>query len=273
MSRPFQCRPTPQQWEALVRHIDEWREGCDLKALVIDPLTAFLPGSTESDPGALLAMLHPLRRLAANGVAVLILHHPTKKSAGEGLQARGSGLLLSYVDTAVELNRLSPLTTDVHRRRLRVFSRHEGSPSSLVFEWTPGSTDFRVVEDLHVVRFRENWETVAAILAARGEALTHKELLDDWPVDNSRPSSSQLYQWLGRAASEDLAERYGSGTRGDPYRFSLGSKGWAKLPHGDRRIQFVTGDGLPLLLDSLNEHMDSPPLREAERPGGPEIVS
>ena len=273
MSRPFWRRPTPEQWESLVRHIESWRAECELGALVVDPLTAFLPGSSEGDPSALLAMLDPLRRLTANGIAVLLFHHPTKKSAAEGFQARGSGLLLSSVDIALEMNRLSMLTTDVYRRRLQAFSRHASTPTSVVFEWTPGSPDFRVVEDLHSVRFRENWETVANILANRGESLTHKQLLDDWPDDNPPPSSSQLYRWLTRAVEEDLAGRDGSGTRGDPFRFYLGSKGWAKLPPRARRIQFVTGDGSPLLLDSLSEHTDPPPPREAERPERTEVVS
>jgi len=243
LSRPFLCRPTPQQWDDLVRYAEGMRTDSELAALVIDPLAAFLPGSTESDPGALLAMLHPLRRLATNGVAVLILHHPTKKAAEEGYQPRGNGILLGYVDIAVELNRLSPLTTDTCRRRLRAFSRHAGTPSSLVFEWTPGSPDFRVVDDLHTVRFRENWQIVAQILSSRDELLTHRQLLDDWPSDNPPPSASQLYQWLGRAVNEDLAARYGSGTRSDPYRFTLGAKGRLQAPSNRRRVVIFDGYG------------------------------
>ena len=175
-------------------------------------------------------MLDPLRRLTANGIAVFLFHHPTKKSAAEGFQARGSGLLLSSVDIALEMNRLSMLTTDVYRRRLQAFSRHASTPTSVVFEWTPGSPDFRVVEDLHSVRFRENWETVANILANRGESLTHKQLLDDWPDDNPPPSSSQLYRWLTRAVEEDLAgqRRFWHSRR--PVPVLLGFQGLGKAP-------------------------------------------
>lgn len=234
VSRPFLARPTVEQWEELVGHAEVmWAEGA-LDLFVVDPLAAFLPGRSESDPGTLLNMLHPLRRLAEAGVAVLVLHHPRKKPSDEGSAARGSGALLGFVDVILELNRYGRLASDECRRRLTGLARHPETPRELIYEWVPGTGDFRAVADALGGRFRENWEALRAILAARKLPATHKELLADWPADRAAPSAPQLYEWLARAVGEKLVTRTGGGTRLDPYRFRLPPaappEGWPDLP-------------------------------------------
>ena len=81
---------------------------------VIDPLASFLPDHSECDAGTLLEMLHPLQRLAAAWVAVLLLHHPRKHRSDEGSSARGSGALLAYVDIILELHRYGGLNSVIH---------------------------------------------------------------------------------------------------------------------------------------------------------------
>ena len=225
VSRPFVGRPTPEQWDELVRHAEQLRRENKLDLFVVDPLASFLPGHSESDAGTLLDMLQPLRRLANSGVGVLVLHHPRKKSSDEGSAARGSGALLGFVDVILELHRCGLLQTDATRRRLVGLSRRQQTPSSLIYEWKAGTPEFRVITDHVSTRFRENWATVRAILESRRQASTHKELLSDWPVDRVPPSASLLYEWLARASGEGLVERLGSGTCGDPFRFRLPSKG------------------------------------------------
>jgi hypothetical protein len=220
LSRPFPGRPTPDQWGELVAHAERLRAGGGLDLFAVDPLATYFPGS-ESDPAALLDFLHPLRRLAEAGAAVLVLHHPRKKPAEEGSAARGGGALLGFVDVILELHRAGPLASDARRRRLVGLSRHAETPRSLVYEWEPGTPEFRAVPDVLAERFRENWAAVAAILAGRPAAASHKDLLADWPPDRPAPSDTQLYEWLNRAVRDGRAERVGSGTRNDPYRFRL----------------------------------------------------
>src|SRR5205814_9605417 len=82
-------------------------------------------------------MLQPLQRLAAAGVAVLVLHHPRKKPCDEGSSARGSGAVLGFVDIILELHRSGRLLSDERRRRLVGLSRHAQTPRQLVYEWDP----------------------------------------------------------------------------------------------------------------------------------------
>ncbi|QDU20776.1 AAA family ATPase [Urbifossiella limnaea] len=224
VSRPFPGRPTAAEWAALVRAAEDDRAKTPIDLFVVDPLATFLPGRSDCDPGALLDFLHPLRRLAEGGTAVLVLHHPRKEKSEDGSAARGSGVLLGYVDATLELGRFGRLASDANRRRLTVRSRHPSAPESVVYEWVVGTPEFRVVADGADARFRENWEEVRRLLAGRPTAASVRDLLATWPEDRPAPSSQQLYGWLHRAVREGLAEQCGRGTKGDPFRFELPRK-------------------------------------------------
>ena len=105
-------RPTPEDWSDLIDRAVEASAAGRLDLVVVDPLASFLPGRCESDAASLLEALRPLHRLTAAGMAVLLLHHPRKKKSEAGCSARGSGALLGFVDTSVELSRYSPMPTD-----------------------------------------------------------------------------------------------------------------------------------------------------------------
>jgi AAA domain len=225
LSRPFPGRPTPSDWRELVYDAEEMRLAGDLDLFVVDPLASFLPGHSDSDPGVLLELLQPLRRLAEYGVAILVLHHPRKERADEGSTARGSGTLLGFVDVILELHPYSSMRSDERRRRLVGFSRHPETPPAIVYEWVRGTTEFRCLGDPLARQFEDNWIQVRAILEARRVPVTHRELLEDWPPDQMKPARAQLYHWLNRAFAERLVKRTGNGTSADPYRFQLGQAG------------------------------------------------
>lgn len=229
VSRPFPGMPTPADWDALIAAAEADRAAAPLDLFVVDTLAAFLPGGSESHTGTLLNFLRPLRRLAAGGTAVLILHHPRKMASEAGSRARGGGALLGYVDVLAELGGCGRLASDANRRRLTVRSRHPSAPESVVYEWVVGTPEFRVLADGTDARFRENWEEVRRLLAERPRATSVRDLLATWPEDRPAPSNQQLYSWLHRAVREGLAEGTGRGTKGDPYRFALPGKR-SKLP-------------------------------------------
>lgn len=219
VSRPFPSRPTPGGWGELLAWVEGMRAEGALDLLVVDPLGAFLPGRSDSDSGTLLAFLGPLRQVAARGTAVLVLHHPRRAKSEEGSTARGGGALLGYVDVILELHHVVR-GRDGNRRRLTARSRR-AEPDDVVYEWAPGTAEFRVVPDDPEARFRENWEAVRALLADRRSAATHRDLLADWPVEEPAPAAGLLYDWLRRATAAGLAVRTGKGSKTDPYRFAL----------------------------------------------------
>ena len=221
LSRPFRGRPNPDEWNELVDHALESRQHSGLDLFVVDPLASFLPGRCESDAATLLEMLQPLHRLAVEGVAVLLLHHPRKKPSEPGASARGSGALLGFVDIILELNAFGRLKTDLCRRQIIALSRKPDTPARLAFDWNPHTGEFTSLGDPFTVQFEENWNQVLAILKKRRVAATHHELLSDWPPDQENPSPSALYRWLNQAHANNRVGREGNGTKGDPWRYRL----------------------------------------------------
>ncbi len=221
ISRPFRGRPTPEDWSDLIdRAVDESAAG-QLDLVVVDPLASFLPGRCESDAASLLEALQPLHRLTAAGMAVLLLHHPRKKKSEAGSSARGSGALLGFVDTSVELSRSSTMASDGYRRLLVTQSRRLDAPDRLAYEWNPTTGAFAVTADPRERQFEENWQTVLAILEQHTAALTHKEIAEYWPDDAAKPGMSTLYNWLNLAAARNLIGKQGRGTKSDPWRYCL----------------------------------------------------
>lgn len=218
--RPFLARPAPADWDGLVGALEAGRAADPFDLFVVDPLATFLPGRSESDAGALLDFLTPLRRLATAGVAVLVLHHPRREKSAEGSLARGGGALLGYADALLELHHVNRGRTGT-RRRLTARSRRPGAAAEVVYEWAPGTADFRVVADDPAAWFQENWATLKAVLDDRPAPATHQDLLAAWPLDPPPPSRTILYDWLRRAVAAKLVSRLGDGTKYSPFRFVL----------------------------------------------------
>ena len=221
LARPFRGRPAMDEWNFLIDEAVEAAVAEKLELVVIDPLASFLPGRCESDAGTLLEALQPLHRLTMAGVAVLLLHHPRKKSAEVGSSARGSGALLGFVDCSVELTRYSKLKTDFKRRLLAAQSRRGETPARLAYEWNPQNGAFAESTDARQRQFDENWQTILGILNGRSGGITTKEIAAVWPDDTAKPSSTALYDWLNIAATRKLVRREGQGTNGNPWRYRL----------------------------------------------------
>jgi hypothetical protein len=166
-------------------------------------------------------MLRPLQRLAAAGVAVLILHHPRKDAKEDGNSARGGGALLGFVDIILEVHRFGRQHAIDRRRKLIGLSRHTETPSRLIYEYNPANGTFALTDDPNQGQFLDALDQVRLALTGRSSALTHRELLTDWPKNRAKPSLSALYEWLNRATAERMICREGKGTRGDPYRYRL----------------------------------------------------
>ncbi len=221
LARPFPGRPTLDEWNFLIDQAIDASVAEKLELVVIDPLASFLPGRCESDAGTLLEALQPLHRLTTAGVAVLLLHHPRKKSAEVGSSARGSGALLGFVDCSVELTRYSKLKTDFQRRLLSAQSRRRETPARLAYEWNPQNGAFADIVDPRHRQLEENWQTILAILEGRTSGITAKEIATVWPDDTAKPSQSSLYDWLNLATTRKLVRREGSGSSRSPWLYRL----------------------------------------------------
>lgn len=227
LCRPFTAKPTPDEWRALIDHL----HGLDPfpNLVVIDPLASFLPGG-ENDSLSMLNALLPLQRLTAQGAAVLLLHHPSKRESTAGLRARGSGALSGNVDILIEMTWHTSSAEPDRRRRLFAFSRYTETPRQRVIELTLAGTDYESLGNMAEAEFGERWQQVRAILAASSNKLTRRALLEAWPASDPAPESLTLWRWLERARTEGLVCRDGTGSKNDPYRFWLPEKKIADDP-------------------------------------------
>ncbi len=216
VGRPFHGRPTAEQWERLVQRAINDRP--DL--FVVDPLASFLTSRGESEASTLLEALQPIRRLASRRIAVLLLHHPRKKASAVGSGARGSGALLGFVDSTMELTRYGAMASDANRRLIRAQSRRGATPDRLAYEWDKTTGAFAVMADPRHRQFEENWPSILDIFRDRAGAITLKEIAACWPPDGDKPSLSTLYLWVGLARERRFLQRMGGGTSKSPWRYS-----------------------------------------------------
>lgn len=217
--RPFAGRPTPDQLHDFASHILQLKDQHNLDLVVFDTLACFLPTPDENSAGLVLSALAPFSRLAAEGLAVLLLHHPKKGDAPLGQAARGSGALLAAVDVFLEMRHPGgdPFT---RRRRLFAWSRFPETPRRLLIELAPDSSGYTLLPDTDD-DFHSHWDALHPLLAAAEAPLTRNQILQSWPPDLLPPSEVSLWKWLNRALHLGLALRLGKGTRTDPFRFCL----------------------------------------------------
>jgi hypothetical protein len=221
LCRPFNGKPRPPEWLALVDYLAALAAQRGLDLVAIDPLASFLPGQSENNAGALLEALLPLQRLTALGLSVLVLHHPRKGESAAGQAARGSGALAGYVDILVEMGWYGHPAEDDRRRRLLAYSRHEETPRRLVIELTADGGDYRSHGDFAADEFDQGWEVLRGVLEDAHQKLTRREVRESWPQDYAAPDEATLWRWLDRAVAEGRVQRDGSGRRNEPYRYWL----------------------------------------------------
>jgi hypothetical protein len=186
--RPFRGMPTGPQWLALLDRLLLLRQRDGIELVAIDPLALFLPGRDESHAGLMLEALAPLQRLTAEGLGVLLAHHPSKGDNADGQAARGSGALPGYVDIAVEMFHVGRASGGDRRRRLVAYSRYEETPRQLVIELNAEGTDYLGHDARAADDFLQNWDRLRAALADAPRKLTRREVARRWP--GARPRTA-----------------------------------------------------------------------------------
>jgi hypothetical protein len=222
--RPFRGQPTGEGWLALVDSLCDLRRHEGLDLVVIDPLASFLPGRSENNATVVLGALLPLQRLAAEGVSVLILHHPRKKEAAEGQLARGSGALSGFVDILMEMHVYTRGEPTDRRRRIQAFSRHAETPAHVVLELNAAGTDYLGRGDYDERSVGDCWGALERVLGTARRKLARRDILDEWPDDSPKPTDMTLGRWLAHALDKNQVLRDGAGTKSKPYRYWVKSQ-------------------------------------------------
>ena len=214
--RPFLHRPTMRHWGMLMENLKQIHRREKLDLVVFDPLATLWPCRDENSVASILEALEPIRDLAREGPAVLLLHHPRKLHSNGGCDSRGSGAMTAFVDCLMEMHWFAPAGEPDRRRRLMAWSRRDTTPRQLLIEMTADGTDYVTANPA------EPEGLLIGIIVQLLEAqpnLCASEILDRWPAGQPRPRPAALYAVLSRAIQDDLLVRTGTGNRYDPYRF------------------------------------------------------
>lgn len=219
--RPFQGKPTHEQWLGLLDQIERMHEREPIDLLAIDPLASLAPMRTENDAAEMMRAIAPLQRLTRRGVSVLTTHHPRKGKNVSGQAARGSGALSASVDIILEMHPVYRRNPHDRRRRLRAFSRYSATPREWVIEWAADGADYRVLSTSGEPDFEDGWPVLQTLLSEAERSLSRRDIHRAWPCTAATPAKQTLWRWLTRAVRDGLILQTGNGTRKDPYRYSL----------------------------------------------------
>jgi hypothetical protein len=163
--------------------------------------------------------------LTAEGLSVLLLHHPRKGAALAGQAARGSGVLASHVDILIEMNWYAHPDDDGDRRRwLRAYSRHDETRRQLIVELTAAGDDYLAHDTLPDKAWVDNWVALRLVLEDADERLTQRQILEQWPEDFRKPDKATISRGLTRGVEQRLILQQGTGRKNDPYHYWLPGK-------------------------------------------------
>jgi hypothetical protein len=219
--KPFQGKPTTDQWLDLLAQVERMHESRPVDLLAIDPLANLAPMRTENDAAEILKAVAPLQRLTTRGVSVLLSHHPRKGPVVPGQAARGSGALSACVDIILEMQPVCRRNPKDRRRRLRAYSRYAATPPSWVIEWTADGTDYVGLGPSAEPDLAHGWPVLQALLADAEGPMTRGDIFRAWPDSAAAPARKTLWKWLGRVVREGHVLQQGRGSRKEPYRYSL----------------------------------------------------
>jgi hypothetical protein len=270
LCRPFRGKPTPSEWLALLDRLLALRRAHGIALVAIDPLAMFHPGRDENHAGLMLEAMSPLHQLTAEGLSVLVLHHPGRGASRDGHSCRGSGALMGFADILVEMYHVGRVSGDDRRRRLVAFSRFDETPRRLVIELNAEGTDYLCHGAGGDDEFLVNWGPLRAALADAPRKLTRRAVARRWPGGPPPPSTS-LWRWLDQAVSHGLVCRDGGGRRRDPYRYWLREREeqWRQSPEGRRMLEEEQQkrEIMELILEANRRALAAD--READRPCPP----
>jgi hypothetical protein len=250
--KPFRGKPTAEQWLGLLDQIGAMHERQPVGLLAIDSLANLLPMRTENDAAEVLKAVAPLQGLSGRGLSVLLCHHPRKGRVLAGQAARGSGALSAYVDISLEMYAVRRRDAKDRRRRLQAYSRYAATPPEWVIEWSADGTDYLGLGPSAEPDFAHGWPVLQTVLANAEGLMTRRDICRAWPDSAAAPAKMTLWKWLSRAVKEGQVLQHGSGTRRDPYKYSL--PGMVEKWHANFVAEFMRS------LERNEGHAGRPPL-------------
>ena len=229
LRRPSFARCDDAQWHRLIQEITTKVRDSNAELVIIDALPNIWAVDNENDAAQVSEALSIMRDISEAGAALLLVHHPRKGESGLQTASRGSGALPSFADILVDLGKLPSDGEHSKRRLLKALGRFGTEPPEQVIELTDGGY---VMKGAPIeARESDQVETIAEILSQADRALSHKEIMELWPLQQSI-GKNKLRDLLRNGASEGRWSELGKGGRNDPYRYEMLSDSPDSSHHG-----------------------------------------
>jgi hypothetical protein len=134
---------TQANWEALCRVLAERVRTEKFRLVIFDTLANLWPNPNEDKANEIGPALDPISQIAAEGAAVILVHHTRKSGGDNGAAVRGSGAITGWADTVIELRVSSEGKT---QRTLVTMDRFGEAPSSWKIDFDRETRRFRKVD-------------------------------------------------------------------------------------------------------------------------------
>ena len=209
-------------WEDTIGLATQKAKEVGAELVIVDSLSHFsrFPRDAAKDSGAVNEAFVALQSAAAQGLAVLPIHHHRKGGGEAGEGVRDSNAIVANSDIVLELSpdkRFPPTY-----RVVEALSRFRSTPPNLVLDFDKETGDYTYLGTLE--EFQDSQKEaerdsaareMAALLPAAVPGLTQQEV-----QERSGLGKSQVSEHLRRAVSLGLARRNGKGGKKDPFRYS-----------------------------------------------------
>ncbi len=196
-----------REWPEIVGEAIEAAKANGAGLLIVDTFAEWtsLGGDSENASGAVIEQFRPLHHAAAEGLAVLAIHH-LRKGASEGWDSfRGSGAFQGTVDVLARLNRKGETFRELHSE-----GRFAASQQTLTYELDEAGA-FAVATPL-----TERDHVLAALEQA--VSATADQLSDDVGL-----TARAVRSHLAALYSDNRVGRTGKGVKHDPLVFHFDS--------------------------------------------------
>lgn len=193
----LQCYPVlgslnNQQWLSLIDEIVSYCDSKGVELVIFDTISGMWSVEDENNSTEINKAFYGLRRLVQNKLAVMLVHHTTKKTATGGKAVRGSGAINANCDFIAEFDRNGSSGT---QRKLKVISRLQ-KESEVIIE---------LIQNRYLTvgnAKRPSWETNAnallTVIPANEPGLTIRELHEEWDeaILGAKPSTRAVDRYI-----------------------------------------------------------------------------
>lgn len=221
--KAFPRRPLSQIIDAAISVV---QKSPSIALVIVDTwrFWAQLPDKGSNDADTVGKAFSEIARLAASGVAVLLLHHARKADGEEGNAASGSNALTGSADILLELRRFGKDTESNSMRTIKAYGRFQRIPDELVID--KRGPDYIACGDASDARDNAADNRIASCLVHSARWLTTDE------IENAiGMKASAVTKGLSRLYGKKAIQRVGKGSRGSAYLYaSLDVPLHARLP-------------------------------------------